>query len=336
MQIHVYTLLVPLLLFLAAIFAASEASLFSLSRIQLESLRQTHPAIHLAIRRLIYRPEALLSTIIIGNEFLNILIGTFIAELFLSHNGELTPTFLVISSVVVSSILLLTFSEILPKILAFRMPIVAASILVYPMAWAHTVLTPFRKVFLAVSRKNLEWAGIRPGSPPVVSEKDFLTLVEEGAESGSLEKKEKELIFNVFHFSDLRVSSVMTHWKQVFAIDDTFSVEELLNLLKERPYSRIPVFSHTEKQVIGVLYTKELLKLLINPDPILDREALKRAIFPTHIVSTHKQVSKLFREFKFKKIHMALVVDEYGQPQGVITLEDILNALFHTPKQVEK
>ncbi len=334
MQIHVYTVLIPILLTISALFAASEASLFSLSRFQLETLRESHPNIHRAIRRLIFKPDALLSTIIIGNETLNILIGTFIAELIYTKLEIENRSVLVILSTLFSSILLLTFSEILPKVLAFRMPIFIGSILVYPLGFAHMVLTPLRTVFLGVSQRVLDWIGIRPSPPSVINEKDFLTLVEVGAESGSLGKEEKQLIYNVFHFSDLQVSAVMTPWKGVISVfEDELSVSNLVGLLKSRPYSRVPVLSKTDNKVMGILYTKELLKWMLVSDSMANLEKINSSISTPYIVSSHKQVSKLFREFRQKKVHMALVVDEYGQHTGVITLEDVLNALFQTQKK---
>lgn len=325
-------MLIPLLLLLAAIFAAAEASLFTLQRAQLESLRETRPRTYRHIRRLLFEPEALLSTLIIGNECLNIMIATFVVALLGTH-VPIPESMLGVASVVVSTLLLLTCSEVLPKVLAFRLPLLVASILVYPMLWAHTVLTPLRKLFLLVSERLLRVVGVTPAPPPVVSEKDFLTLVEVGAESGSLDREEKERIINVFHFSDLTVAAVMTPWKRVFTLHDGLSAEELLNEIRKRPFSRVPVVSHKDHSVVGILYTKEMLKLLLSPEE--GRSWFQEAVAPPYVVSSHKKIATLFREFKGKKVHIALVVDEYGRQLGVVTLEDILNALFQTQRKRE-
>jgi putative hemolysin len=318
---------------MAAFFAAAEASLFSLSRTQLESLRESRPAAYRRIRNLIYRPEGLLSTLIISNEALNILIGTFTVAL-VESNIPLDERYVALISVLLSSVLLLTFSEILPKILAFRMPTYLAPFLVYPTSWAHSLVTPFRKIFLWISSQITRWIKIET-QPQVVSEKDFLTLVEVGAETGSLDRDEKQMIFNVFSFSDLSVSAVMTPWRNVVSVPENFTVPEILNVVRKRTYSRIPVLAAQDNRVMGILYTKELLKLLLRPQESQEPNPLKNAVFPPYIVSIHKKVSKLFREFKQKKVHMALVVDEYGRHLGIVTLEDVLGALFHTQKKVE-
>lgn len=335
MLIHVQLLVIPILLLMAAVFAAAEASLFSLSRTQLESLKDQRPQIYHRIRALLQRPDALLSTLIIGNECLNIMIATAVVTLLESQIGGEDEILVAILSVLTSAFLLLTFSEVLPKVLAFRLPAITASTLVYPASWAHFILTPFRKIFMGVSNGILKMARIQYAPPPAVSEKDFLTLVEVGAESGSLDRDEKEMIFNVFNFSDMTVSSVMTPWKDVFNISETLSISEVLNKVREKTFSRIPVISADQNRVVGILYTKALFRMLISsnapPESVKEnRQQMQQAIFPPYIVSTHKRVSKLFREFKLKKVHMALVVDEYGRQLGVVTLEDLLNAIFKT------
>jgi putative hemolysin len=339
MQVNIHlapVVLLPLLLFLCAMFAATEASLFSLSRSQLEALKLTRPHLYAKIRNLIYRPDAMLSTVIIGNECLNITIATIITGMLEFQFGLAEDTWLIFLPVLVSSILLLTFSEILPKIIAFRMPVLVASIVVYPMTWVHFLLSPVRKVFLGVSSRIIGVFGIRAVPPTAISEQDFLTLVEVGAESGSLDRDEKDLIYNVFHFSDLSVSSIMTPWRDVFHVTDRMGVEEVLNEVKRKTYSRVPVVSTETGRVLGILYTKALLRLLLKPDTEQRPEALHQAMIPPYIVSTHKKVSKLFREFKLKKVHIALVVDEFGKQIGVVSLEDILNALFQTQPRKKK
>lgn len=333
MLIHVHLVLIPILLFAAAVFAASEAGLFSLTRSQLETLRESKPQTYKRIRSLIYRPDAMLSTIIIGNECLNITIGTFVTGLIEFNFGHLDDRILLVSSVLLSSSLLLLFSEILPKIIAFRMPTQIASVLVYPLSVAHFLLTPLRKIFLGVSGKIISLFGIQAAPPSAINEQDFLTMVEVGAESGSLDRDEKEMIFNVFNFSDLTVSAILTPWKDVFCLTDDLSIDELLNEVRKKTFSRIPVVSAKDAGVQGILYTKELLKLLLSSDPADHVEPIKRALVAPYVVSSHKKIARLFREFKLKKVHMALVVDEFGKQLGVVTLEDVLNSLFHTQRK---
>ena len=329
MVIPVQLLFIPLLLLLSGVFACAEASLFSLTRAQLESLRGQKPGAYTRIRYLIFHPEELLSTLIIGNECVNILTGTLVATVVEYITGS-TSMAVVIASILASSLLLLTCSEILPKIIAFRLPALMASLLAYPTTWLHAVTSPLRNVFLAISRAIIRRFGIQPNPPSAVSEQDFLTLVEIGAESGSLDREEKDMIFNVFRFSDQPVAAVMTPWAKVFKVSQTENIDEIMRAIGSQRYSRVPVVSRGDERVVGILYVKELLRSLTESDPAKRRELLRQAVFPPYIVSTHKKISRLFREFKLKKIHFALVVDEYGKQLGVVTLEDLLNALFRT------
>lgn len=333
-MVDIYFVLLPVLLGFAALFAASEASLFSLRRSQLETLRLSKPKLYGTIKNLVFQPDAFLSTIIIGNECLNIFIGTLIATLLQKYLPVLDTYILVILSVTATSLALLLFSEILPKILAFRMPVRTAAALANPMAFAHWALTPFRAVFLSISKTIIRWIGIQPLPPSAVSEKDFLTLVEVGVDSGSLERQEKEMIVNVFHFSDLSVETVMTPWKKVFSISENLPVTEVLSQVRANGFSRVPVVAE-DNRVIGMLYTKELLKLMLHPEQMNSNEALKQAILPPYVVSSTKKVSSIFRDFKGKKIHIALVVDDTGKHLGIVTLEDVLNALLQTQRRIE-
>lgn len=328
MLIHVHLLVVPLLLLLAAIFAASEASLFSLTRSDLESLRDDRPTLYRRMRPLIYRPDETLSTLIIGNEFINILLGTLVTGFIELQWGIKDLYTIVFLSVTISAGLLLACSEVLPKIIAFRMPLVIASILVFPLSWAHQVMTPVRRVFLGISRRILRLLGVQTAPPTAINEQDFLTLVEVGAESGSLDHDERDLITNVFTFSDLDVTAIMTPWGKVFTLTDDLSTEEVLKNTRKQNFSRIPVISKLHGHVVGILYSKALLKLLITPEEDRDKDHISRATFPPYIVSSHKKVARLFRELKTKKIHIAIVVDEFGKQIGVVTLEDVLNSIF--------
>lgn len=333
MVIHIYLVLIPLLLILAAVFAAAEAALFSLSQTQLDSLRQMRPGTYRAIHSLIRRPEELLSTVIVGNEALSILVGTFVVSLLEFYFGSWDETLMSLTSILISTLLLLIFSEILPKVLAFRIPVLMASFLVYPATWLHLLLTPLRKVLQATSKGIIRLFNINITPPPAITEKEFLTLVEVGAETGSLEREETEMIYNVFHLSDLAVSSVMTPWKDVFQIESNLAIPDILSRVRKNTFSRIPVVSERDSHLVGILYTKELLKLLLSSPQEKQDDLLSQAIFPPYYVSTHKKISKLFRELKTKKVHIAIVVDEYGSHLGVVTLEDVLNALFKTQKK---
>lgn len=334
MLIHSHLLLIPIVLLVAAFFAAAEAALFSLTQTQLQALQAERPLLHRRIKSLISPPDTLLTTIIIGNECLSIALGTLVATLMEFHFGNWNNNVQILASVLVASLLLLTTSEILPKILGFRLPILMSSIVVFPMQSIQWILTPFRKIFRQIAIYVVRLMGINITTPAIVSERDFLTLVELGEESGSLAHDEKQMILNVFHFGDLMVSHIMTPWDKVLYFSENEELDTIINRVRTRPYSRIPMLSQAN-QVVGVLYTKDILQSLLSPARESHRAILQQAIHPPFIVSRHHKVSNLFREFKQKKIHAALVVDEFGKHLGIVSLEDILNALFSIKQKAE-
>ena len=330
---ELYLLAVQILLVLAAFFAASEASLFSLSTFQVESLTGQYPKLSTLIKRLLAKPEALLSTLIIGNELVSILLSTCVTSLMLTRFSSLPILSLMLISMVISFGLLLTFSEVIPKVIAFRIPTVFSILFTYPTFAFYQLFKPIRHVFIAISKSLINFFGLKQTVDSSINEKDFLTLVEAGAESGTVNFEEKELIYNVFHFSDLTIARLLVPWAQVFTLFDNMTFLEALPLVKSKRYSRIPVVSYETKEVVGVLYTKELLKqMLYSPQDTLQKKMIKEIVVTPFIVSSHKKVGRLFTELLRKKIHLALVVDEYGHHKGIVTLEDLLNTLFNQKK----
>jgi len=265
------------------------------------------------------------------------LVGTFVVTLIEFYFESWSESATAFTALITSTFLLLFFSEILPKVVAYRLPVITASILAYPASWVHVFLTPARKLLQAIAKKILTVFKFNVSPQAALTEKEFLTLVEVGAETGSLERQETQMIYNVFHLSDLPVSSVMTPWKSVFYLKSNQTFEEIIDKVRSRPLSRIPVVSSKDGHLVGILYTKELLSLLADgPEQKTKEEkeeALGRAVFPPYYVSTHKKISRLFREMRNKKVHMAVVVDEYGKHLGLVTLEDILNTLFRSSKK---
>ncbi len=330
---ELYFLSVQIFLLLAACFAASEAALFSLNTFQVSSLEEQYPKLGSLIQKLLKQPESLLSTLIIGNEVVSILLSTAIASLVLSYRGaheDNTSTLgLSLLSTFISFGLLLTFSEVIPKVIAFRIPTVFAVLFTYPLFIFYQVLRPVRRFLSQVSSKVVELIGIEKGFEAAVSEKDFLTLIEAGAETGSVNREEKALIYNVFRFSDLMVSKLLVPWENVFQLKEAMSLSQAVSEIRGRRFSRIPVMSEDGREVMGVLYTKELLKLMVDANSVASQQRkISELVSRPFIVPSHQKVGRLFTELLRRKIHLAIVVDEYGRYQGIITLEDLLNALF--------
>jgi len=163
----------------------------------------------------------------------------------------------------------------------------------------------------------------RPGQPEI-SEEELRTLVDVGAREGVVERTEREMIHKVFELEDTLVRTVMVPRPDMFCLDVTTPPGDLLDLLRDQLHSRVPVFEQTIDQIIGVLYTKDLLSPLRGLPPDFE---LRAHLHPPYFVPESKRADALLREFQAKKIHLAIVVDEYGGTAGLVTLEDLLEEL---------
>ncbi len=329
MIIYGTTLFIPILLLIAALIAASEAALLSLTRTQLERIREYHPIPYDKISKLLLNPEVLLSTIIVANESISIIIGTLITSLVEQNFPYFESHEVILLSIAISSSLLLFISEILQKVTAFKLNEFLAPLLIHPILFFCNLVRPIQSLLTFVSLTIIKICGIKLHKKNKVDEQDILGLIELGEETGGLNKDETKMIQNVFAFSDKSIPSLMTPWESVLSIPTNISTQELISKLRKKMFSRIPVLEPGTNKVIGILYTKEFLKSLLAYSNT-QNEPINQKLHPPYIITIHKPVAKLFREFKTKKVHLALVVDEFGNQLGVITLEDILNGILKT------
>ena len=194
-----------------------------------------------------------------------------------------------------------------------------------PVGWLSAVLWPLRVALGGLTALTLRLVGSerRPGEPEI-SEDELRTLVDVGAREGVVDRTEREMIHKVFELEDTLVRTVMVPRPDMFCLDVTTPPAALLDRLREQLHSRVPVFEQTIDQIIGVLYTKDLLPHLRGLPPDFD---LRAHLHPPYFVPETKRADALLKEFQAKKIHLAIVVDEYGGTAGLVTLEDLLEEL---------
>ena len=185
------------------------------------------------------------------------------------------------------------------------------------------VTAPFVKLLTASTNVISKIFGVKEREEETVTEEEIRMMVDVGEEKGTIEEEEKELINNIFEFNDKTVAEVMVHRTDVFAIDENEDIYNILDKIDEYKYSRIPVYSETIDEIIGILYLKDLLKFVKEHKKINIKEVMREAYF----VSEHKLINELFKELQKNKRQIAIVVDEYGGTAGVITMEDILEEL---------
>jgi len=309
------------LVLVSALLTGAEAAYFSLGRARLNRLAEQHGPDQAPLQPLLSRPHELLVTLLVGITLANIGASALAASIAATLFG---PVGLAVS-IAAMTVLLLVFGEVLPMTLAVEHPERYSAWVSRPVAWLSAVLWPVRAMLNALTAVTLRLVGSeRKRGEPEISEEELRTLVDVGAREGVVDRTEREMIHKVFELEDTLVREVMVPRPDMFCLDVVTPPADILPLLREHLHSRVPVFDDTVDHIVGVLYTKELLPHLKGLPPDF---ALRSHLHPPYFVPESKRADTLLREFQAKKLHLAVVVDEYGGTAGLVTLEDLLEEL---------
>ena len=312
-------LIISLILF--AMASAAETALTSVSRIKLKNLVEEGDKKALEIENLISQPNIFLSTILVVNSVAVIIASsmtTVLALRFIPNYGELIGTILI-------SLVVLIFCEITPKTAAVQNPIRWARVLVTPVRVSAWLLHPLIVMLSTITNTLVRLTGGRiKHRGPFVTEEELRLLVNVGEEEGVLEEEETDMIHSIFEFADTTVREVMIPRIDMITLESDATVDEAVDLALEGGFSRIPVYEETIDNIIGVLFTKDMLKQLREGHNSLPIRELVR---PAYFVPETKKLDDLLREIRQKRTHMAIVIDEYGSVAGLVTIEDLVEEI---------
>jgi len=307
-------------LILCATASAAETALTSVSRIKLKNLVEEGDKKALEIERLISQPNIFLSTILVVNSVAVIVASsmtTVLALRFIPDYGELIGTILI-------SLVVLIFCEITPKTAAVQNPIRWARALVTPVRVAAWLLHPLVVALSAITNSLVRlMGGQMKHRGPFVTEEELRLLVNVGEEEGVLEEGETDMIHSIFEFADTTVREVMIPRIDMVTLESDATVDEAVDVALQGGFSRIPVYEETIDNIIGVLFTKDMLKQLREDHNSLPIRELVR---PAYFVPETKKLDDLLREIR-QRTHMAIVVDEYGSVAGLVTIEDLVEEI---------
>jgi putative hemolysin len=305
-------------------FTSSEAALFGLGRLGLQKLKEeAHPR-HFLIERLLSRPRQLIISILIGNEAANVAISSLTSALFIDFWGD-TAKWLAIPVVV---FVILLFGEVIPKNIALRHPEEIAPLVAYPVQRFVALVRPLHWAIRKILDLTWKIARVKPEPSSLpLTEEDFKRLVEASHREGALEEAEKHLIHRVFEFGEQTVRNILTPRTAVFALPLSTNLGEAIAALREHRFSRVPVYQRNLEEIVGVLYAKDLLRAK-GRKKRPEGGGLRAFLRKPHFVPLSKKLDDLFKEFQQQRIHLAIVVDEYGGMAGIVTLEDLLEELF--------
>lgn len=309
------------LFLLSGFFAISEAALFSLTSLHLHKMREENNPFYHSVQTLIHYPKRLLITIIVGNETVNILMSSIMAGIFiyiLGDSGKWT-------AIAIMTPALLIFGETIPKSLAKINPIRFSSLVSPLMSLIYRLETPVVAFFDGISGQIIRLLGFGEKESRGLLESEFRTLIDVGLEEGVLDKPQRDLIHRIFELADTPVSDIMTPRVDMFCLPLDTPADKLKSEIISYAYSRVPVYINNPDNITGVLYAKDLLTSLSQgKDPNGIMPLLRKPYF----VPLERSAESLLKDFQKRKMHMAIVVDEYGGIAGLVTMEDILEALF--------
>ena len=301
----------------SAFFSASETAFSSLNQIRLKSRAEDGDSSAARVLAMAEQYDKLLSTILIGNNIVNIAaasIGTILFTQMLGAERGATM------STIVLTIIVLIFGEVTPKSLAKEMPEKVATAVSPFLVLLMALMTPLTWLF--TQWKKLLGRFVHSGEADTITEGELMTMVSEAENDGELTDRESELIRSAIEFDDVEVEEILTPRVDVVAVEDDIPLEELAQTFAESGYSRLPVYHGTIDNIIGVVHEKDFYIARLKKATKIDD-----LVVPTLYTTGSTQISQLLRTLREQHHHLAVVVDEYGGTEGIITLEDILEEL---------
>ncbi len=306
-----------LMVILSAYFSATETAFTSLNRIRLKSKADNGDRRARLVLELSENYDRLLSTILIGNNIVNNVATTLSAVLFIDLLGSSTGP--AVSTVVLTAVILI-FGEISPKSLAKESPEAFARFSAPILRVLLLILTPLNFIF--TQWKKLLGLLFRKKDADGITDEDLMTIVSEAEDQGGLDEDEGQLIRSAIRFDDLEAGDILTPRVDMVALEDTATMGEAAALFAEEGYSRLPVYHENLDDIVGVIHQKDLFSARYH-----GRTDLSALIHPVLHITASTKIDELMRQFQQTKTHMAIVVDEYGGTDGLLTLEDVVEEL---------
>lgn len=315
-------ILLIVLIVMSGFFSMSETALMALSKIRVRHMVDEGIKGAKLVAKLTEDPNKLLGAILIGNNIVNIgasALATSLAVKFFggSDKGVAVAT-------MIMTVLVLIFGEITPKSIAKQKSEKVSLLVSKPIKIVVILFKPFIAIFTGISAVFIRLLGGDPkATEPFITQEELKTMVGVSEEEGVLEDVEKEMIFNVFDFTDQQVKDVMVQRVDVIAVDKDASYEEVLNIIKVEQFSRMPVYNKTIDNIIGILNVKDLIIAGERKKEFKLVDYIREPVYSFEF----KKISELFKEMKKSRSHISTVLDEYGGTVGIVTIEDLIEEI---------
>lgn len=322
------------LLCLSAFFSGSETALFSLSKVDVHRLTSSDRKSAAKVVQYLKKPRQTLVTILFGNELVNLSISV-VGAAIVSYGNEISVEEGTILSVGLVTPLLLVFGEIIPKNISIQFPQTLSELVIWPLHFFYTIIRPLRYVLTLIADGFVKIFGGEKRSmlAEMIMEDEFKKMVDLGSREGVIVEEEKELINNVFEFTDKVVSNIMTPKGNVLFIRTDSPIEKIIEDIKSTHFSRMPVCEGESDAVIGILHVRDLLPAIKKGNA--DADFIKKALREPLYVDEKTSLELLLKEFQRTRMHMALVNNSEQQLIGLVTMADVLEELFGEMEQGE-
>lgn len=322
-SLAIYVVVMVILVLLSAFFSGSETAYTSANKIKLKSMEAAGKKRAGKVLKQIDNYERLLSTLLIGNNVVNITLSSisvlFFADLLIM-TGNGSYSLATTLSTIVITVVVLIFGEITPKSIAKEMPEKIAMLVSPLITGLSVILYPINMVFAGWKWLLKKIFKLERNSG--ITEDELITMVEEAENEGGLDEHESKLIRSAIEFEDLDVGDIMVPRIKVISVEDTDTMEEIYRTFRENAFSRVPVYHDSIDTIVGIIHEKDFFNLYHD-----NRTDIRSIIQDSVCLSLNMKISAALRQMQRDKVHMAVVVDEFGGTAGIITMEDILEEL---------
>ncbi len=306
------------LILLSGFFSGAETAFLSLDRLRLNFLVQKKRRGARELEEILENPETLLSAVLIGNNVVNIIASVFATALFIeifADRGELY-------AVLAMTPLLLIFAEVVPKTYAARHSERVSFLVLPPIRFFMYLLLPLAWLVGGVSRGLNHFFG-GDGQRAAISGDEIRSIISVGEQAGTVPKEQRRMLHGIFDLAEIRVRDVMIPRTEVVGIEVDTSFAETLALVRGSMHSRFPVYAENLDNIVGVIHSKDILNYVDRPETF----SLRTLARPPYFVPEAKRIETLLQSFRRRRVHLAVVVDEYGGVEGIVTLEDIVEEI---------
>lgn len=331
-------LILVLLIFVNAFFAASEIALISLNDVKVRAEAEEGNRKAVMLYSLLREPSRFLATIQIGITLAGFMASAFAADsfseslaAFAANAGIPLPlaTLDAISVIIITlclSYFTLVFGELVPKRLAMKKAELISSIAIRPLTILSKITAPFVKLLTVSTNLTVRLFGVDPDAEEDnVTEEEIRMMVDLGKERGAIKETEKIMIDNIFEFNNKVASDIMVHRTSIVAIPVDITLQQLVTIMNEEQFTRYPVYDGGYDNIVGILHVKSMMPYLNYCDE--DKFDIRSVLYAPYHVPAFRRTDELFREMQQNNIHMAVVFDEYGGTAGIVTTEDLLEEI---------